>query len=506
MVSAKMSDSNEGGPVLEIHELTKTFPGVTALDKATLTLYRGEVLGLLGENGAGKSTMIKILAGVHDPDGGTIVLNGEERRIADPLDSQSVGISVIFQELNVVSNLSITENIFLGREIRKGRAFVDARRAREQARRLLAETGLTVNPDELVENLSLSQKQMVEVAKALSIDASIIIMDEPTSSLTSSEVETLFSIVEKLRHRGVAIVFVSHRLDEVFRICDRVHILRDGRDTGTFHVADTTREEVINRMVGRDLGSLFVKEESEISETVLEVEGVSSGQGIKRVSFALRGGEILGFAGLIGAGRTELMRAVFGIDKMTEGTVRIDGRKVKIRDAYDAIHNGMGFVPEDRKEQGLILEMTLRHNICLAGLDRFHPRGVISDRREEEITDRFIQALSIRTPGQEQLVRNLSGGNQQKVVLSKWLAIEPRILILDEPTRGIDVATKKEIHRIITELAGQGVGIVLISSELPEILAMSDRIVVMYGGEKKGEFAREEASQEKIMAAALENV
>ena len=501
-----MSSSTEAQPVLEIRGLTKTFPGVTALDKASLTLHRGEVLGLLGENGAGKSTMIKILAGVHHPDEGTIILDGEERHIADPLESQAAGISVIFQELNLVSNLNITENIFLGREIRQQKVFVDVRSAREQARELLSETGLSVDPDELVENLPLSQKQMVEVAKALSIDASIIIMDEPTSSLTSSEVQTLFSIIEKLRDRGVAIVFVSHRLEEVFRICDRVHILRDGKDTGTLRVADTTREEVINRMVGRDLGSLFVKEDAEIGKTVLEVEGASSDRGIKRVSFELRAGEILGFAGLIGAGRTELMRAVFGIDRMTEGSVRIDGREVHIRDACDAIKHGMGFVPEDRKEQGLILEMTVRYNLCLPGLDQFHPNGIISDRKEEEVADRFIKALDIRTPSQDQLVLNLSGGNQQKVVLSKWLAIEPRILILDEPTRGIDVATKKEIHRIISELAGQGVGIVLISSELPEILAMSDRIIVMHEGEKKGEFGREEASQEKIMAAALQNV
>jgi ribose transport system ATP-binding protein len=271
-------------------------------------------------------------------------------------------------------------------------------------------------------------------------------------------------------------------------------------------VEDTSRDEVINRMVGRDLGTLFVKEEAEIGETVLEVEGASSDRGIKQVSFDLKAGEILGFAGLIGAGRTELMRAVFGIDKMTEGNVRVRGKDVSIRSAHDAIQHGMGFVPEDRKEQGLILEMSLRHNICLPGLERFHPRGVISERREEGITDRFVKALSIRTPSQEQLLLNLSGGNQQKVVLSKWLAIEPSILILDEPTRGIDVAAKKEIHRIITELAGQGVGIVLISSELPEILAMSDRIIVMHDGEKKGEFSRAEASQEKIMAAALSGV
>ena len=501
-----MSSSAQERPVLRIEGLTKIFPGVKALDEATLTLYRGEVLGLLGENGAGKSTMIKILAGVHQPDGGTIYLDGAERTIVDPLDSQAAGISVIFQELNLVSNLSVTENIFLGRELRKNRVFFDSRNAREQAEQLLSETGLHVDPDELVENLPLSQKQMVEVAKALSLDASIIIMDEPTSSLTSSEVETLFGIIEKLRDRGVAIIFVSHRLDEVFRICDRVHILRDGKDTGMFRVSDTTRDEVINRMVGRDLGTLFVKEDAEIGETVLEVENASSDRGIRRVSFDLKAGEILGFAGLIGAGRTELMRAVFGIDKMTEGTVRVRGTQVKIQSAHDAIRHGMGFVPEDRKEQGLILEMSLRHNICLPGLERFHPRGVISDRREEEITDRFVKTLSIRTPSQDQLVLNLSGGNQQKVVLSKWLAIEPSILILDEPTRGIDVAAKKEIHRIITELAGEGVGIVLISSELPEILAMSDRIIVMHEGEKKGEFAREEASQEKIMAAALSGV
>jgi ABC-type sugar transport system ATPase subunit len=362
-----------------------------------------------------------------------------------------------------------------------------------------------IDPDTIVEDLSLSQKQMVEVAKALSLDASIIIMDEPTSSLTSTEVKRLFEIVLRLRDRGVAIVFVSHRLDEVFQICDRVHILRDGRDAGTLNVPDTTREEIIARMVGRDLGSLFVKEQATIGGVVLEASDISSEWGIQNVSFELRTGEILGFAGLIGAGRTELMRAVFGIDQMTGGSLRINGKPVTIRGPYDAIANRIGFVSEDRKLEGLILEMTVRHNVTLAGLGAFHPSGVISDASENEITAQFIRELNIRTPSQDQHVINLSGGNQQKVVLSKWLAIKPRILILDEPTRGIDEEKKKEIHRIISDLAGEGVAIILISSELPEILAMCDRIIVMHEGVKRAEFDRTEASQEKILAAALQS-
>lgn len=492
-----------GNPILEIRDLTKVFPGVRALDHASLDLYPGEVLGLLGENGAGKSSMIKVLAGVYAPDQGAIRLRDHEFSVFDPLASQAAGISVIFQELNLVPNLSIWENIFLGRELRRRGGLIDSRRARERASELLAETGLTVDSDTLVEDLPLSQKQMVEVAKALSLDASIIIMDEPTSSLTSTEVERLFEIVERLRARGVSIIFVSHRLDEVFRICDRVHILRDGRDAGTLKVPETTREEIIARMVGRDLGSLFVKETAEIGETVMEAVNVSTAWGIENVSFSLRAGEILGFAGLIGAGRTELMKALFGIDEITGGTVKINGEEVLFRGPYDAIAHGIGYVSEDRKDEGLILDMSVRHNVTLAGLGVFNPSGWISDTREDELTGKFIEDLNIRTPNQEQQVVNLSGGNQQKVVLSKWLAIKPRILILDEPTRGIDVAAKKEIHRIISNLAREGVAIVLISSELPEILAMSDRIVVMHEGRKKGEFLRDEASQEAIMAAAL---
>jgi len=491
-------------PILEIRDLTKVFPGVRALDHASLDLYPGEVLGLLGENGAGKSSMIKVLAGVYVPEHGTIRLRGEDFSTFDPLASQAAGISVIFQELNLVPNLSIWENIFLGRELRRPGGLIDARRARRRASELLAETGLVVDPDTLVEDLPLSQKQMVEVAKALSLDASIIIMDEPTSSLTATEVERLFEIVERLRARNVAIIFVSHRLDEVFRICDRVHILRDGRDAGTLNVRETSREEIIARMVGRDLGSLFVKESASIGETVLEAIDVSTSWGIQNVSFTLRAGEILGFAGLIGAGRTELMKAIFGIDEITSGTIKINGTEATIRGPFDAIAHGIGYVSEDRKDEGLILEMSVRHNVTLAGLGAFNPTGWISDVRENEITGRFIDDLNIRTPNQEQHVMNLSGGNQQKVVLSKWLAIKPRILILDEPTRGIDVAAKKEIHRIISDLAGEGVAIVLISSELPEILAMSDRIVVMHEGRKKGEFLRDEASQEAIMAVALQ--
>jgi ribose transport system ATP-binding protein len=490
-------------PILTIRNLTKAFPGVVALDHATLDLHRGEVLGLLGENGAGKSSMIKVLAGVYEPEGGEILVRGEAVTEFDPLVSRDMGISVIFQELNLVENLSVTENIFLGREIRKAPGLVHETEQRRQAQALLDETGLDVNPDTIVSELSLSQKQMVEVAKALSVDASIIIMDEPTSSLTSTEVERLFEIVEKLRKRNVAILFVSHRLDEVFQICDRVHILRDGQDVGTLVVAETSPEEIINRMVGREIGSLFVKDNAEIGETVLEAQEISSEAGIKNVSFSLKAGEILGFAGLIGAGRTELMRAIFGIDPLTHGSVWINGKKVEVRGPYDAIKNGLAFVTEDRKSLGLILGMNVRQNVTLVGLDRFHPNGLINDAREQEITAEYVSSLRIKTPSQQQKVINLSGGNQQKVVLSKWLSIKPRILILDEPTRGIDVAAKKEIHKIVSDLAQEGVGIILISSELPEILAMSDRIVVMHEGIKKAELPREGASQEKIMAAAL---
>ncbi|MCF7928975.1 MAG: sugar ABC transporter ATP-binding protein [Spirochaetales bacterium] len=490
-------------PILRVTGLKKQFPGVQALDGAGLDVYPGEVMGLIGENGAGKSTMIKILAGVKQPDEGIIEVKGQAVEIPDPIASQALGISVIFQELNLIPNLTVSDNIFVGRELRRSRFLIDDNQSRKLTRELLGQTGLHINPNTRVEDLPLSQRQMVEVAKALSIHSSLIIMDEPTSSLTGQEVERLFEIIKRLTGQGVAVIFVSHKLEEVFQICDRIHVLRDGKDVGTKPASQLSHDEVIKMMVGRELGSLFVKEEAEITEPILEVENISSHAGIENVSFSLRKGEILGFAGLVGAGRTEVMRAVFGVDERTAGTIRINGKEVNIRTPFDAIKHRIGLIPEDRKDQGLILEMMVRHNTTLPGLPFFFPNGILKERKEYDITRSFIEKLSIRTPSQEQEVLHLSGGNQQKVVVAKWLALEPRILILDEPTRGIDVAAKKEIHRLITELAKDGVGVIIISSEMSEVLAMSDRIVVMHEGRKKGELERGEATQEKIMEMAL---
>jgi len=489
--------------LLRVENVSKAFPGVQALDKVSLDIRPGEVVGLIGENGAGKSTLIKILAGVHHPDSGRIYFGGDEVTIPNPQTSQNLGISVIFQELNLLPNLSVVENIFVGREHRSFGVFLDRRKTQQRGLELMHDAGLTCDPWLNVDTLSLSRRQMVEVAKALSINAKLIVMDEPTSSLTEQEVKTLFSIVDRLRQKNVAVIFVSHKLDEVFHLCDRLHVLRDGKDVGSKVTDETTHDEVIRMMVGRDLGSLFVKQEADIGRPVLEVRNLSSSKGVDDVSFSVRSGEILGFAGLVGSGRTEVMRAVFGIDPRTGGSVLIDGKEVNIRIPSDAIGHGIGFVPEDRQLQGLILEMTVRHNVTLPGLRFVSYRGFLRNDKEREVTRSFIDQLSIRTPHQEQAVLNLSGGNQQKVVVSKWLAINPRILILDEPTRGIDVGTKKEIHRLMIKLAQRGVAIIMISSELPEVLAMSDRIVVMHEGRKRGELSREEASQERIMETAL---
>ena len=492
--------------LLEVRGLSKRFPGVQALSNVDFDVDSGEVVGLIGENGAGKSTLIKVLAGVHRADEGEVRLNGQPVTIHTPQDSFGLGISVIFQELNLVGNLSVAENIFLGRELRSAgflRSFLDFRQTAQRAQQLMQQAGLNCDPWLPVQELSLSRKQMVEVAKALSISSKIIIMDEPTSTLTGQETELLFEIIERLKQNGVAVVFVSHKLDEVFRMCDRLHVLRDGHHVGVIPTAETNREELIRLMVGRDLGTLFVKQDAEISDTVLDVRNLGSDKGIENVSFSLRKGEILGFAGLVGSGRTEVMRALFGIDKRTSGEIVIDGKPALIRNPSDAIAHGIGFVPEDRQAQGLVLGMDVRQNVTLASLRAVSRNGFVSDAREKHVTASFIEKLSIRTPGQEQVVVNLSGGNQQKVVVSKWLATTPRILILDEPTRGIDVGTKKEIHLLMSTLAGQDVAIIMISSELSEILAMSDRIVVMHEGRKKGELSRSEASQEKIMELAL---
>lgn len=489
--------------LLVVENISKTFPGVKALQNISLDVKKGEVLSLMGENGAGKSTLIKILAGVYSKDEGRLIFDGQEVNISSPVVSQRIGISVIFQELNLLPNISIAENIFTGRERNKMNFFFDKKQTEKEAARLMDEVGLYCDPDTLVQDLPLSQRQMVEVAKALSQNAKLIIMDEPTSSLTDREAETLFDIINKLKKSGVSVIFVSHKMNEVQRISDRVHILRDGTYVGCLRKENITEDAIIQMMVGRKLESIFDKVEVPIGDVVFEVRELSTEKFLRNISFKVRKGEIVGFAGLVGAGRTEVMRAIFGIDRRTSGKIFIEDKEVKIQSPGDAIRLGVGFVPEDRKKQGLILGMSVKKNITLPGLNLVSKIGFLRKALEDNASDTYIEKLRIKTPHREQEVVNLSGGNQQKVVVSKWLATTPKVLIVDEPTRGIDVGAKKEIHSLLSSLAQNGVAIIMISSELPEILGMSDRIIVMHDGRIKGELDKSNASQERIMGMAL---
>ena len=496
--------SNSRVPILEMKGITKRFPGVLALDHVDLTVYPGQVLALVGENGAGKSTLMKVLSGVHQMDEGEILMEGKPVKIENPLASQLMGISIIYQELSVLDNMNIAENIFLGREKRSGRVFVDKKQMHAEARKLLDEVGLDVDTHTMAGELSTAQKQMIEVAKALSFNSKIIIMDEPTSSLTETETDILFGIIRKLREKGVAIVFISHKLAEIFAITDEVAILRDGVSAGRMMTEGCTENDIIKAMVGRDVDDLYAKQAAPIGDVVLEVKNLNTKGFLKDINFELRAGEILGFAGLVGAGRSEVMRAVFGIDPKESGEIYIKGKKVDIKNPRDAMLQGIGFVPEDRKLQGLVLGMSVGKNTTLAALKAVaNKAGFINHKQEKEMADKFVKALEVKTPSNDQLVKNLSGGNQQKVVIAKWLANNPDILILDEPTRGIDVGAKKEIHQLMSDLANQGVAIIMISSELPEVLGMSDRVIVMHEGRIKGQLSREEADQVSIMKMAV---
>lgn len=489
--------------ILEMRGISKSFPGVRALDKVDLSVKRGEVHAILGENGAGKSTLMKILAGAYSMDEGEIVLRGRAVDIRNPHHAQELGIAIIYQEFNLAPHLTAEANIFIGREPRsKFFNFIDQRRIHEDSAALVRELGVNLDVSRPVRELNVSQQQITEIAKALSMDADIIIMDEPTSALAEAEIATLFAVIRRLKQKGITFLYISHNLDEVFQISDRITVLRDGRCIGTRETAEVTPQEVIKMMVGRTLDDLYPKEVVEIGPTVLEVKNLSREGVLHDISFSLRRGEILGIAGLLGAGRTELMRCIFGADPRTAGELWVEGRKVDIRSPADAMRAGIALVPEDRKQQGLFLGLAVRVNITAATLSSVASMGWVSRARERAFVDEYIKALNIKTAGQEQLAGNLSGGNQQKVVLAKWLSIKPKILILDDPTRGIDVGAKVAIHNLMGEFARQGVGIILISSELPEVLGMSDRILVMDGGRLKGEFTRAEATQEKIMSCA----
>ncbi|MEX2601133.1 MAG: sugar ABC transporter ATP-binding protein [Balneolaceae bacterium] len=489
-------------PFLRVSGVSKQFPGVKALDEVSMEFYQGKVTALVGENGAGKSTLMKILSGVYTRDEGEIFVQGKPAKITDPVSAKRYGISTIYQELNILPDLNVVENIFIGRERRKGMV-LDFASMRAHATELIDRVGLRVRTSVLASRLSTAQKQMLEVARALSVESKIIIMDEPTSSLTESETEILLNIVRSLAEQDIGVVFVSHKMKEVFGIADNIFVMRDGRLVGSYQKGEVDEKTVVNLMVGRDIKDLFAKEEAEIGETVFEVRELSTRGFLSDISFSLKKGEILGFAGLVGAGRTEVMRAVFGIDRRDSGDIYLNGEQIEISSPKDAIAHGIGLVPEDRKEQALLLNMSVRENITLPSIRRFSQLGVIKTAHERKTALGYLEKMSIKARGVEQKVVSLSGGNQQKVVISKWLEIRPRVIILDEPTRGIDVGAKKEIHLLMSKLAQEGVGIIMISSELPEILGMSDRVVVMHEGRIKGVLSRAEASQSKIMETAL---
>ncbi len=493
--------------LLEAKKITKRFPGVLAVDNVDFEVYENEIVSLVGENGAGKSTLIKVLTGTLKPDSGEIYVNGEKVSYHSPLDAFKRGISVIHQELNLCENLTVSENIFLAHELVRGKkkalySLVDEKTMRRKAQELLDMIGARFSPNTYVSDLTTAQRQMVEICKALVKEPKVIFMDEPTSSLTVEETRRLFEIIKRLKERGISIVFVSHKLEEVKEISDRVVVMRDGKRVGELRKEEIDVDTIIRLMVGRDVEYFPHGIETTPGEVVLEVKNLSWKNRVKNVSFQLRKGEVLGFAGLVGAGRTETMLLVFGVNQKDSGEIYVRGKKVEINTPMDAIRLGIGLIPEDRKLQGLVLKMTVKDNVVLPSLKRLSKKGfILNEGEEEKVSEEYVRKLSIKTPSVYQIVENLSGGNQQKVVLAKWLALNADILIFDEPTRGIDVATKAEIHRMIRELAAQGKSIIMISSELPEILNLSDRIVVMWEGEITAVLDNRErkVTQEEIM-------
>jgi len=493
----------ENRPVLEMLSIRKTFPGVVALDDVSFELHRGEVHVLLGENGAGKSTLMKVLSGAYQKTAGRILIDGREVDIKNPRQARQLGISTIYQELNLIPHLSAAENIFLGREPIKPSGLIDRVAILQSADAILKGLGVVLDPRIRVSQLGIAQQQMVEIAKAISLDARILIMDEPTSALTEREISELFTRMRALRAAGVSIVYISHRLEELFEIGDRVTVLRDGKHVGTHNIQDISRQDLIRLMVNRDLTSQFPKVPAQLGEEVLRVECLNRNEVLHDISFSLRRGEVLGVAGLLGAGRTELARAIFGVDKIDSGRIYIKGEPRRIDCPRDAINLGIGFLTEDRKTQGLVSLLSVRENVCLPSVDRFSRYGFVSAGEETRAANRYVGDLRIKTSSIDQRVLFLSGGTQQKVVLSKWLCCEAEVFIFDEPTRGIDVGSKAEIYQLMNQLTASGVAIMMISSELPEILGMSDRILVMHRGRIAGTFSAEEATQENILQAAL---
>jgi ribose transport system ATP-binding protein len=487
---------------IEMLDIYKSFGANKVLEGVRFTLLPGEVHALMGENGAGKSTLMNILTGLYKQDRGRILINGGEKQYQNPKEAEDDGIAFIHQELNIWPDMTVLENLFIGREITNKLGILKMEEMKALAKKVFDRLGISLPFHREAGKCSVGEQQMIEIAKALLTDAEVIIMDEPTSALTDREIESLFQVMRSLKEEGVSIVYISHRMEEIFTICDRITVMRDGKTVDTKPVQETDPQEVVKKMVGRELDEWFPERKARPGKVVLEVRHLTRSDVFRDISFSVRSGEILGIAGLMGSGRTEIMRAIFGIDAYDEGEILIDGQQVRIRHPGDAVSQGIGFITENRKDEGLLLDFSIKENMSLANLKSFAPHGWMKAKDEEMFVQMMVERLKVKTTSVDELAGNLSGGNQQKVVLAKWIGTAPKVLILDEPTRGIDVGAKKEIYHLMNELTERGMAIVMISSELPEVLGMSDRILVIHEGKLAGELRREEATQEKIMVFA----
>ena len=493
-----------GTPFAEMQGVSKSFSGNQVLKNVNFAINKGEIHALVGENGAGKSTLIKILTGIHKRDDGVIRLNGKEVHFSHPKQAEEEGIMVIHQELNIIPHLTVTENMFLGKNITYGKTgILNTKEMKKQCEANLQKLGVSnIDPDEVAGNLSVGKQQMIEIARATSTNAELIVMDEPTAALTDREIESLFKVVESLRKQGVAVIYISHRMEEIFRICDRITVLRDGEYIGTEKISDVDFDKIVKMMVGRELGDRFPERHHTAGNVVFEVKHLARKGLFDDISFSVREGEILGVAGLMGAGRSEIMETIFGYSGKQYGSIHLNGQELAIKHPSDAIKAGIGFITEDRKSKGLLTDFSIGDNISITNMTSISSNGVILAKKEHQLITELMNRLNVKATGADQETKTLSGGNQQKVVIAKWLGIEPKLLILDEPTRGVDVGAKKEIYTIMNELTKSGVAIIMVSSELPEILGVSDRIMVIHEGKIAKLFDRHEADQEKIMTAA----
>ena len=492
-------------PMLKMEGVSKIFPGVKALDNVHIEAYGGEVTALMGENGAGKSTLMKILSGVYQKDEGKIFIDGEEAKIKGIKSAEEYGVTIIHQEMSVINNLTVAENIFLGNEkFNKFTGKINKKLLVERSKLFLEQIGCNIDPNRLVGSINVGEKQMIEIAKALTKNARVIIMDEPTTALTEVETKNLFKVIDNLKRKGIAIIYISHRMEEIFAICDRVEVLRDGKYAGNALIKDIDNDKLIAMMVGRTIEDQFPYRETKKGSKILEVSNLTSKAGVNNANFNVKEGEILGVAGLMGSGRTELAKTIFGEYKKDSGTIKLNGKEVNIKSVQEAIDYGICYLSEDRKKEGCVLSLSVAENMILSNLKKYENSfKVINKNKAKEDVDYYIKKMKIKTPNRDQLIKNLSGGNQQKVILAKWLMLSPEVLIIDEPTRGIDVGAKKEIYELLNELKTQGKAIIMISSDLPEVLGISDRIMVMSEGKISGELSRSEASQESIMKLAV---